>query len=361
MTDSDEDHDGERASDESHDAERVSDEDHDGERVSDESNDAERVPHEDGESEPAFDEDHDVAQEVEVSFGPDGTPDVGTSGDGDDTAPSTTGSDASSGDASADSAADEQVVEGDGSPTATMGDGPAAGDDPDSVDGGGADDTTRDDPNRGPFVEDLAAEVREEYDTAPDEGADDPPDIFADRRSTPGERAGGDTEMPDDDPATSDETNSDQFAEQSGDGALADEPEEAGKRRAPLSELADEVRRDAEAVDPDDDPLFEPAGTDDAGPSGWDRLDEESEEFTRPDAEPTAEAVDEAGQEHVVDKRQYCQQCPHLADPPELDCTHEGTEIVEVTDAEHFRVRACPVIGEDGPNFDAVADTDDGG
>ncbi|MEZ3117073.1 hypothetical protein RYH80_14245 [Halobaculum sp. MBLA0147] len=343
----------------------------------DEDRDAEQASDEDNDVTPDSEEDRDAEPEVEVSFGPDGAPSVETGVDGDPVPSSSVEADeSSSGDASGDPAPNEQATEGDDSTTVREGDdsttvregddSPSEDGDADSVDGGDPDDTPRDDPSRGPFVEDLAAEVREEYDTVPDDEVDDPPDIFADRRSTSdegasGDRTSGDAEPlddgPPDDTTASNETADDPFAEQSADGALGDRSEEDGRRRVPLSELADEVRRDAEAVDPDDDPLFEPAGTDDAGPSGWDRLERESEEFSQPDAEPAAEAVDEVGQEHVVDKRQYCQQCPHLADPPELGCTHEGTEIVEVTDAEHFRVRACPVIGEDGPNFDAVDDS----
>lgn len=50
--------------------------------------------------------------------------------------------------------------------------------------------------------------------------------------------------------------------------------------------------------------------------------------------------------EHVVPKSDYCQSCPYLDAPPELACTHEGTEIVEVVDNERFRVRNCPMIDD---------------
>jgi len=65
---------------------------------------------------------------------------------------------------------------------------------------------------------------------------------------------------------------------------------------------------------------------------------------------PGVESVADAGPgatEHVVPKDKYCQSCPYLDDPPELVCTHEGTEIVEVVDSERFRVRNCPMV-EDG-------------
>lgn len=58
------------------------------------------------------------------------------------------------------------------------------------------------------------------------------------------------------------------------------------------------------------------------------------------------------GEDHIVDKRAYCQRCPHFTAPPETACTHEGTEIVEVVSTDEFRIRNCPMIGEEGPTFD---------
>ncbi|ESP88209.1 hypothetical protein K933_10375, partial [Candidatus Halobonum tyrrellensis G22] len=52
----------------------------------------------------------------------------------------------------------------------------------------------------------------------------------------------------------------------------------------------------------------------------------------------------------VVNKREYCQQCPHLAAPPEMACTHEGTAIVELLDGDDVRVRGCPVAARGGPD-----------
>ncbi|WP_338739824.1 hypothetical protein [Haloplanus salilacus] len=53
-----------------------------------------------------------------------------------------------------------------------------------------------------------------------------------------------------------------------------------------------------------------------------------------------------AADDHVVSKREFCQQCPHFSDPPAVTCTHEGTTIVEVVDADDFRVRNCPIVAE---------------
>ncbi|QLD84194.1 hypothetical protein HWV23_00230 [Natronomonas halophila] len=48
--------------------------------------------------------------------------------------------------------------------------------------------------------------------------------------------------------------------------------------------------------------------------------------------------------EAIVRKSSYCQKCEFFADPPEVACTNEGTEIVELVDSDRFRVRNCPVV-----------------
>lgn len=48
--------------------------------------------------------------------------------------------------------------------------------------------------------------------------------------------------------------------------------------------------------------------------------------------------------EAIVEKRSYCQRCEFFAEPPDVACTNEGTEIVELLDTERFRVRNCPVV-----------------
>lgn len=66
------------------------------------------------------------------------------------------------------------------------------------------------------------------------------------------------------------------------------------------------------------------------------------------------------GSERVVDKRAYCQQCPHFSAPPDVACGHEGTAIVEAVGFDEFRVRNCPMVTADDdaglgadPAFDA--------
>ncbi|MBP1987873.1 hypothetical protein [Halolamina salifodinae] len=54
-----------------------------------------------------------------------------------------------------------------------------------------------------------------------------------------------------------------------------------------------------------------------------------------------------APDEHVINKREYCQRCEFFAAPPDATCTNAGTEIVEMLDSDQFRVRNCPKVAAD--------------
>ncbi len=45
-----------------------------------------------------------------------------------------------------------------------------------------------------------------------------------------------------------------------------------------------------------------------------------------------------------VSKHSYCEDCEHFSEPPDVHCTHEGTEIVEFLDMETVRVVDCPIV-----------------
>ncbi len=47
-----------------------------------------------------------------------------------------------------------------------------------------------------------------------------------------------------------------------------------------------------------------------------------------------------------VSKHRFCEQCEYFTGPPEVSCTHEGTEILEFPDVEHVRVVDCPIVAE---------------
>ena len=154
---------------------------------------------------------------------------------------------------------------------------------------------------------------------------------------------------------------------------LDDAPDDSGldrstdpsDRAAPAPSATDEdpfAELDADAGDAagETDP-FESMSVGDVGEEDvWEALDEEADA----DAADAGRAADEAarsaasagageaGEEHVIDKRSYCQQCPHFTAPPETACTHEGTAIVESVDFSQFRVRNCPMIDADDPAFD---------
>lgn len=59
-------------------------------------------------------------------------------------------------------------------------------------------------------------------------------------------------------------------------------------------------------------------------------------------ADEPASDGEEAGT--VVPKASYCQKCEHFSAPPQAVCGNPGTEIVELVDVDHFRVRDCPVV-----------------
>lgn len=61
----------------------------------------------------------------------------------------------------------------------------------------------------------------------------------------------------------------------------------------------------------------------------------------RPVDEPAAADEPEGT---VVPKASYCQKCEHFSKPPQAVCGNPGTEIVELVDVDHFRVRDCPVV-----------------
>lgn len=137
-----------------------------------------------------------------------------------------------------------------------------------------------------------------------------------------------------------------------------DEPGSGADQRdgpAPLGDLADRIRSrrsgpadgaeglsgdEAAAVDLED--LFQAASFEEVESDDlWDALDDEE----------TFGAGIEAGEgpdEHIVPKRQYCENCPKEAfsAPPDVRCTNPGTAIVEYVDIDHVRVRNCPVVAE---------------
>jgi len=116
----------------------------------------------------------------------------------------------------------------------------------------------------------------------------------------------------------------------------------------------DPGREDSVASDPDTP--FQELQSDvgeGSGDTDFDRLFEEM--FTEAETdgldgesvweELEGAGVEEAsGEEHIVPTREFCARCEHVADPPEVRCTYEGSEIVEFVDEETVRVRNCPIV-----------------
>lgn len=94
----------------------------------------------------------------------------------------------------------------------------------------------------------------------------------------------------------------------------------------------------------DGDP-FDGLGEVDGSRAGEAFDDELWEDLSRSVAEPETE---ERGARRFaeVDKHSYCENCEHLSEPPDVECAHEGTDIVEFVDFETVRVADCPVVAE---------------
>lgn len=60
--------------------------------------------------------------------------------------------------------------------------------------------------------------------------------------------------------------------------------------------------------------------------------------------DPPYDDIDADRASAVVPKRSYCERCVHFSAPPDMACTNEGTEIVELVDTDHVHVVDCPVV-----------------
>lgn len=128
----------------------------------------------------------------------------------------------------------------------------------------------------------------------------------------------------------------------------------------PLSDLANDVRARGE-TDPTDESPFEAVDVETVdGEALWDAVVDGTDGPSEPSSETTVSAGDAAksadagdatepadDEEHVVDKREFCQRCRFFSAPPAVACEHEGTDIVELVDSDRFRVRGCPMIDDD--------------
>lgn len=115
------------------------------------------------------------------------------------------------------------------------------------------------------------------------------------------------------------------------------------ERTGPLGDLAaavDERSTGPDRAESDDafDDLFEREDVTALDPDRlWERLEND---------EPLADRLADDREIREIDKHEYCHQCEHFADPPNVGCTREGTDVLELTSLDTFRVADCPVILE---------------
>jgi hypothetical protein len=164
------------------------------------------------------------------------------------------------------------------------------------------------------------------------------------------ERLGLDDDGDDDDvPVAAPTADTDDGDEADASGDQAGNPDgDASESRAPLDGIADRVRERRERDDDDEESPFESMSVGEVdGDAVWSELVDAEEEDTgrHPGVGGAAERVGVDG-DHVVEKATFCKRCPFLAEPPTLACENEGTDILEVVDSEHFRVRGCPMVDD---------------
>jgi hypothetical protein len=148
-----------------------------------------------------------------------------------------------------------------------------------------------------------------------------------------------------------------------GDVAAASGDGETDAEDAPLGELADRVRgRESSGGGEGESELFEEVGVGEVDTeSVWDALEADAEEASEDgDAGVTGVGVGARAErvarddptaarpDYVVPKAEYCQRCEYFSEPPEVACTHADSDIVEMPDSDHFRVRGCPKVDPDG-------------
>lgn len=76
----------------------------------------------------------------------------------------------------------------------------------------------------------------------------------------------------------------------------------------------------------------------------WEALFESETSTSVATDQPSTAAEGSTSDETVVSKERYCQQCEHFSSPPRVACDNPDTEILELVDADQFRVRNCPVV-----------------
>jgi len=221
----------------------------------------------------------------------------------------------------------------------------------DPFDGLGFPEDAADDERPSPVDADSGATAEDEGEPHPD-GDDgrspwgeplepDAPDSAATSRSGENTGAAGRTGPPGSEGASS--------SDEGGDATIDQEPGiDASTAETEIGESTAEIR---------DEPSIDPGGSREGDPfeSMGDAFTEMDVEGVDPDdiwqrltsAESRGSVTQEAERTYAeVSKHSYCEQCEHFSEPPAIDCSHEGTEIVEFLDMDRVRVVDCPIVAE---------------
>lgn len=126
---------------------------------------------------------------------------------------------------------------------------------------------------------------------------------------------------------------------------------DAGTRDSPREFPDEELEAAAGEVDAEADPFEEMEVEDLDEEDVWAALSAAEEPEVEIGGAATPVETEEGVEDHIVDKREYCQRCPYFTEPPTVACSHEGTSIVEAVNTDEFRVRGCPMVSEEGPTF----------
>ncbi len=112
----------------------------------------------------------------------------------------------------------------------------------------------------------------------------------------------------------------------------------------PLGNLAEEVkeRRNRQSKTVDEAFVEVDVGGVDTDDIWTDLLGEDGGELV-----VTAPQIDHDDRDVRIVPKATCHGCPHVADPPNLHCTHEGTDILSMADMDHFRVANCPMVADE--------------
>jgi hypothetical protein len=233
----------------------------------------------------------------------------------------------------------EAVDDGDGGALDDNRDGEALDDDHDDgdADAAGGDVGAATVGDRGPDASERSGreplgDLREQV--VDDEGARTPGASFPEGVSATG---GGNDDRENDETAGSDSENGSTSGSGSTDAGADPTVPEAG-RDGPLGDLAAGVDGRRERSAKTDEELFDEV---EVGEVDADELWSQ--------VETDAPTVEPRGEREIreVEKRKYCSQCPYFSEPPEVGCSHDGTDILQQVDMEHFEVADCPVVLED--------------